>query len=229
MLTEQIKEMRSQRMNIVAEVITVRKNCDDRAAHSTKFEAKIKDDFEREARRNDVEHRGIPLPQNSDEAALRDIILTLAAYIKVVVTHEHIVFVREISFKVNQRRESIVLLRFRDQAIRRSYMSAFFSMKKITLRVLGHDLDKRITISDSYTKTNSEIRIKVVQLKVNDEIEGFSARDELIYITVFGDRRRHCIISLEDLATVLNKPLTELSGSMKEMTIINRTNQPMDQ
>lgn len=119
MLTEQIKEMRSQRTTIVAEVITVRKNCDDRAAHSTKFEAEIKDDFEREARKNDVVNRGIPLPQNFDEAALRDIILTLAAYIKVVVTHEHIVFVREISFKVNQRRESIVLLRFRDQAIRR--------------------------------------------------------------------------------------------------------------
>lgn len=100
-------------------------------------------------------------------------------------------------------------------------------MKKITLRVLGHDLDERITISDNYTKRNSEIRKKMVQ--VNDEIERFSARDGLIYITVFGDRRRHCIRSLEDLATVLNKPLTELSGSMKEMTIINRTNQPMDQ
>lgn len=222
MLTEQLKEMRSQRSTIVAEVCAVRKTCDNRADHAAEFEEEVRDNFERGKRMCDVVHRGIPIVMGSDESALRAIIFKLAAFIEVNVTNEHIVFVREISFKSSKKnRESILLVRFRDLAIRGSYMSAFFKLKKVTLRDLGHDIDERITISDNLTQRNADIRKKVVELKANNEIERFMVRDGIIIIILHGDRRRYSVKSLDELASIINnKPAHSLEGSMNQMSLV---------
>lgn len=216
LIEKQIDGMENFKSLVKHEVNSLRSVCDDRAERASNFEAEVMDRIEREARKCDLVFRGIPLGSNVKVFEIEDAIVKLSAYLKVTLEKRNLVFVRKIAGKrMASSSDSVIIVRFTDQAVRRSLLMAFIRAKVVTAQALGFSTDDRITVSDNLTPRNAAIRSRAAQLRGEGVIDLFTIRDGLVSV-LFRDAR-YTLKSLNELNILVNQ--TILSKSLDGLSL----------
>lgn len=219
LIEKQIDGMENFKSLVKLEVNSLRSVCDDRAERAASFESEVMDRIERESRKCDLVFRGIPLGPNVKVFEIEDVILKLSAYLKVTLEKRNIVFVRKIAGKrMASSSDSVIIVRFTDQAVRRSLLMAFIRAKVVTAQALGFSTTDRITVSDNLTPRNAAIRSRAAQLRSEGVIDLFTIRDGLVSV-LFRDAR-YTIKSLNELNTLVNQ--TILSKSLDGLSLAKK-------
>lgn len=175
------------------ELTKVNKRCDT-------IEESMEERFEREARKRDLVIRGIPLNQHTSISETREMVRKLADSLQVEMSNRDILFVHKVLLGQDQ---GMLVVRFRDEAVRREFMVAFFTNGNVSTKLLGFEVDSRIFVGDNLTRKNSAIRKMASELRVDGKISAHGVRDGLIYVVLVGEEQRRIVKSIEELADLI--------------------------
>lgn len=231
LLEVKVKEDDEHRAETSKEIRGVKETCSNLEVRVSTVEEDIDNRFEREARKCDVVLRGIPINERARESEHREIVLKLADHLGVELHNRHIVFTHRLAIRADDRGVgSLLVVRLRDEGIRRRLMMAFIQAKEVSINVLGFEAGGNITISDNLTKKDAVIRKRAIELKFEGALKQVSVRGGAICVTLPNETRRHNVHSiahLEQIAVlgkVHNNPFKR-KNNLVEATTKQRVNE----
>lgn len=238
LLLSQATDLVAHKKQTAADVGIVHTRCDKLTAQFTTLEDDVAERFERESRKSDIVLRGIPLNAQTTRDQQVEIVRKLADHISVDISRRDILFTNKVQVGPAV---GMLIVRFRDEVVRREFMQAFFAKGVVNINAIGFATDGRISIGDNLTRRGSQIRKRAIELKAAGQISFHGVRNGLVYIVLNGEQDRRTIKSLCELdgLVALKKPnpfsrlmgpsgsqvkTKMLEGPLKALSLKNRKN-----
>ena len=147
-LQEENKALKQEQVSLKAQVL--------RSANDLKLVQKSLNDLEQYTRRDCLEIRGIPLPEDSRLEDTNDILLQLSQKMDIPLERNDI----SVSHRIRSSRASVdpaIIVKFVRREMRESLYRSRKRLKSITTADLGFSVDKKIFINESLTPKNKEL------------------------------------------------------------------------
>ena len=147
-LQEKNKALQQEYVSLKAQVLS--------SANDLKLAQKCLNDLEQYTRRDCIEIRGIPLPEEPQEEETNDIVLQLSEKMGIPMERKDI----SISHRIPSSRASVdpaIIVKFVRREMRENLYRARKRLKSITTADLGFPVDKKIFINESLTSKNKEL------------------------------------------------------------------------
>ena len=166
MLQEENKALKQEQVSLKAQVL--------RSANDLKLVQKSINDLEEYTRRNCLEIRGIPLPEDSRVEDTNDIVLQLSQKMGIPLERNDI----SVSHRIRSSKASVdpaIIVKFVRREMRESLYRSRKRLKSITTADLGFSgfsVDKKIFINESLTPKNKELFKDCLKFK-NDKTYKF--------------------------------------------------------
>ena len=125
------------------------------SANDLKSVQKSLNDLEQYTRRDSVEIRGIPLPEESQEEDTNEIVLQLSQKMGIPLERKDI----SVSHRIRSRSsvDSAIIVKFVRREVRKRLYRARKRLKSITTADFGFSVEKKIFINESLTPKNKEL------------------------------------------------------------------------
>ena len=147
-LQEENKALKEEQVSLKAQVLS--------SANDLKLAQKSLNDLEQYTRRDCLEIRGIPLPEDSRVEDTNDIVLQLSQKMGIPLERNDI----SISHRIRSTRASVdpaIIVKFVRREMRESLYRARKRLKSVTTADFGFSVDKKIFINESLTPKNKEL------------------------------------------------------------------------
>lgn len=147
-LQEENKALKEEHVSLKAQVFS--------SANDLKLVQKSLNDLEQYTRRDCLEIRGIPLPEESQEEDTNDIVLQLSHKMGIPLERNDI----SVSHRIRSSRASVdpaIIVKFVRREMRESLYRARKRLQSITTADFGFSVDKKIFINESLTPKNKEL------------------------------------------------------------------------
>ena len=147
MLQEENKALKEEHASLKAQVLS--------SANDLKSVQKSLNDLEQYTRRDSVEIRGIPLPEESQEEDTNEIVLQLSQKMGIPLERKDI----SVSHRIRSRSsvDSAIIVKFVRRELRERLYRARKRLKSITTADFGFSVEKKIFINESLTPKNKEL------------------------------------------------------------------------
>ena len=146
-LQEENKALKEEHASLKAQVLS--------SANDLKSVQKSLNDLEQYTRRDSVEIRGIPLPEESQEEDTNEIVLQLSQKMGIPLERKDI----SVSHRIRSRSsvDSAIIVKFVRRELRERLYRARKRLKSITTADFGFSVEKKIFINESLTPKNKEL------------------------------------------------------------------------
>lgn len=146
-LQEENKELKEEHASLTAQVLS--------SANDLKSVQKSLNDLEQYTRRDSVEIRGIPLPEESQEEDTNEIVLQLSQKMGIPLERKDI----SVSHRIRSRSlvDPAIIVKFVRREVRERLYRARKRLKSITTANFGFSVEKKIFINESLTPKNKEL------------------------------------------------------------------------
>ena len=146
-LQEENKALKEEHASLKAQVLS--------SANDLKSVQKSLNDLEQYTRRDSVEIRGIPLPEESQEEDTNEIVLQLSQKMGIPLERKDI----SVSHRIRSRSlvDPAIIVKFVRREVRERLYRARKRLKSITTADFGFSVEKKIFINESLTPKNKEL------------------------------------------------------------------------
>ena len=146
-LQEENKALKEEHASLKAQVLS--------SANDLKSVQKSLNDLEQYTRRDSVEIRGIPLPEESQEEDTNEIVLQLSKKMGIPLERKDI----SVSHQIRSRSlvDPAIIVKFVRREVRERLYRARKRLKSITTADFGFSVEKKIIINESLTPKNKEL------------------------------------------------------------------------
>lgn len=146
-LQEENKALKEEHASLKAQVLS--------SANDLKSVQKSLNDLEQYTRRDSVEIRGIPLPEESQEEDTNEIVLQLSQKMGIPLERKDI----SVSHRIRSRSlvDPAIIVKFVRREVRERLYRARKRLKYITTADFGFSVEKKIFINESLTPKNKEL------------------------------------------------------------------------
>lgn len=146
-LQEENKALKEEHASLKAQVLS--------SANDLKSVEKSLNDLEQYTRRDSVEIRGIPLPEESQEEDTNEIVLQLSQKMGIPLERKDI----SVSHRIRSRSsvDPAIIVKFVRREVRERLYRARKRLKSITTADFGFSVEKKIFINESLTPKNKEL------------------------------------------------------------------------
>ena len=146
-LQEENKALKEEHASLKSQVLS--------SANDLKSVQKSLNDLEQYTRRDSVEIRGIPLPEESQEEDTNEIVLQLSQKMGIPLERKDI----SVSHRIRSRSlvDPAIIVKFVRREVRERLYRARKRLKSITTADFGFSVEKKIFINESLTPKNKEL------------------------------------------------------------------------
>ena len=160
-LQEENKALKEEHASLKAQVLS--------SANDLKSVQKSLNDLEQYTRRDSVEIRGIPLPEESQEEDTNEIVLQLSQKMGIPLERKDI----SVSHRIRSRSlvDPAIIVKFVRREVRERLYRARKRLKSITTADFGFSVEKKIFINESLTPKNKELFKDCLRFKKDNNFE----------------------------------------------------------